>query len=98
VPRPGPGAPLDLVAVGAARQLQDDLGSRHGGLDPLAGGQVAGHQLDALPAQVAASRAPVSGPAEDADAVAGVPQPRDDLPPRVPVPPVTSMGDAMASS
>jgi len=38
-----------------ASEVQDDFGSGHGGLDPLAGGQVAGHQLDALPALLSPS-------------------------------------------
>jgi hypothetical protein len=66
---------LDLVALGAAGEVDDDLGSRHRGVDPLAGGQVTGHQLDNL-------RALAAVPAEDPDVAAGVPQPRDDEPPQ----------------
>jgi hypothetical protein len=36
-----------VVALGAARQVQDDLGAGHGALDALAGEQVGGHVLDA---------------------------------------------------
>jgi hypothetical protein len=44
----------------------------HRGVDPLAGGQVTGHQLDAIPGLAAVA-------AEHPDLAAGVPQPRDDL-------------------
>jgi hypothetical protein len=63
---------LDLVAFGAAGEVHDDLGVRHRGIDPLAGGQVAGHELEPLHALAPA-------PAEHPDLAAGVPQPRDDL-------------------
>ncbi len=54
VPRPGPRRCPDqvpgllLVALAAARAVHDDLDSLHRGLDPLARGQVTGHELDTL--------------------------------------------------
>jgi hypothetical protein len=72
---PAPGAGLVIVALAAARAVHDDLGSLRRGLDPVALGQVAGHELDALAALVAV-------PAEHADVVPQVPQPRDDQSPQ----------------
>ena len=65
---------LLLVALGAARAVHDDLGALHRGVDALARGQVAGHELDALVGLVAV-------PAEHPNVGAGVPQLRDDEPP-----------------
>jgi hypothetical protein len=79
VPRPGPGrrrhqvARLDLVAPAGAGAVHDDPGPPRGGVDPLAGGQVAGRELDPVLVLVAA-------PAEHQDPPPGVPQPRHDQP------------------
>src|SRR5215213_9954023 len=62
---------LILVALGAARAVHDDLGPVHRGFDSLAGGQVTGHELDAVAGLAAA-------PAEHPYLAACVPQPRDD--------------------
>lgn len=43
-----------LVALGAARAVHDRRDPVDCGLDPLAGGQIAGHELDAVPGLVAA--------------------------------------------
>jgi hypothetical protein len=64
---------LVLVALAAAGEVHDDLGSLHGGLDPLAGGEVAADVLDAV-------RGLAGAPAEHADLAAGVAQARDDEP------------------
>jgi hypothetical protein len=66
---------LDLVALAGAGAVDDDPGAGHGGVDPLAGGQVAGDHLDAL-AELTPSAA------EHADLAAGRPQSRDDQPPQ----------------
>jgi hypothetical protein len=65
---------LVLVALAAARAVDHDLGARHRVVDPVPGGKVAGHGLDAGLAVAAAA-------AEDPDVVPGIPQPRDDEPP-----------------
>jgi hypothetical protein len=62
---------LLLVALAAARAVHDDRGPLHRGCDPLARGQVTGHDLDTRPGLAAA-------PAEHPYRAAGVPQPRDD--------------------
>ena len=45
---------LVLVALGAACAVHDGPGPVHCGFDPLAGGQIACHELDAVPGVVAA--------------------------------------------
>ena len=69
-------SPLALPA-----QMHDDLGSLHRGVDPLARGQVTGHELDPSPSSWLAS-ALAAAPAEHPDVAPGVPQPRDDQPPQ----------------
>jgi hypothetical protein len=62
---------LVLVAVAASRAVHDDLGAVHRRFDSLAGGQVTGHVLDALPGLTAA-------PAEHPYLAAGLLQPAHD--------------------
>ena len=81
VPRPGPRRCPDqvqgllLVALAAARAVHDDLGPLHRGFDPLARGQVTGHELDILSGLAVA-------PAEHPYLASVVPQPRDDEAPK----------------
>ena len=96
VPGPGPGRRpdqvpgLDLVALGAAGAVHDDLGALDRGVDPLAGGQVAGHVLDARrrPSRRRRLSTRTSHPASRSRGTTSRP--------RVPVPPVTRMGDGMS--
>src|SRR5262245_7727917 len=62
---------LVLVAFATPREVEDDLGSFHGGCDRLARGQVARHELDAFPGLAVA-------PGWPPYLAAGVPEPRDD--------------------
>src|SRR5215207_636266 len=63
-------ARLVLVALAAAGTVHDDLGTVDRGLDPLAGGQVAGHEVGALAGFATA-------PGEHPHRAAGGLQPRD---------------------
>jgi hypothetical protein len=72
-------AGLVLVALAATRAVHDDLGRLHGAFDPIAGGQVTGHELDSFPGLVGA-------PAEDTDLTAGIPEPGDEEAPEGPRP------------
>jgi hypothetical protein len=54
--------------------MYDYVNSLHRGFDPLASGQVTGHELDTL-------RASTSAPADHSDVAAGVLQPLNDEPP-----------------
>ena len=71
--------------------MHDDLGFLYRGVDPIAHGQVTSHELDTLPA-LALRRLSnrTSGPASRSRGTTSRP--------RVPVPPMTRMGDAMTSS
>ncbi|MGH3384233.1 MAG: nucleotidyl transferase AbiEii/AbiGii toxin family protein [Nocardioidaceae bacterium] len=60
-----------VVALGAAREVPDDLGAVHRRFDPLALEQVAGHVLDAFSRLMTAST-------EDAHVLAGIPEQRRD--------------------
>jgi hypothetical protein len=64
---------LVAVPLGAAGEVHDDLRARHGGLDAVAGGQVAGHVLDAVHVVVTTA-------AEHPDVAPGVDEARDDEP------------------
>jgi hypothetical protein len=62
-----------VVALPAARTVDDDVGSIHRGLDSLATRKVASNEFDALTAVAAA-------PAEDSYVISCVLQPRNDQP------------------
>jgi len=64
---------LDLVALGAAREVDDDLGSVHRGVDAFAGSQVTSEELDTVLALAALS-------AEYPDVTARVTQLLHDVP------------------
>jgi hypothetical protein len=64
---------LDVVALRAAGEMDDDLGACHGGVDAVAGLEISARELDA--------RALFSAPqpaAEDADRSTGLAQAGDD--------------------
>jgi hypothetical protein len=79
--RPGAGSGLNqaprlvLVALHAARKMQDDPGFCNSGFNPLACGQVTSHELDAGCGLLVV-------PTEHADIKPGSLQPRDDQSPR----------------
>jgi hypothetical protein len=84
-------APLDLVALTAAGAVHHDLGSLERSFDPFAAGQVTFHELEPL--------LRLAGPpGEHPDRAPLRQQRRDDMFPRVPVPPVTNIGAVMNSS
>ena len=64
---------LVLVALHAARKMQDDVGSLHSGGNPLAGSEVTRHEFDTVPALVAAST-------QHSNVVPSVLEPRHDEP------------------
>ena len=65
---------LLLVALRAARAMDDDLDSPDGGIDAIAGPDVPGHELDTLIL--------MGGPTEHPDVAAGIAQACDDEPPK----------------
>jgi hypothetical protein len=72
--RPDQVAGLVVVALGAASAVHDRPDPVHRGVQPLAGGEVADGELDAVAGLVRA-------PAEHPHLGAGVPQPRHDQAP-----------------
>jgi hypothetical protein len=62
---------LVLVALGAARAVHDRADPVHRGVDALTGGQIAGHELDAV-------RGVVAAPTQHPHVTAGIPQQRHD--------------------